>query len=424
MYPTGQQISFRAAVQDPLMVDPKETTQNGGGISQAEFALFTSNRIQSDLEAMGIKLKLHEDNLKFLKAQKTKLDESILDLQVHMNKLNPSGPPRSENCDANLQGEDINEQILRHANSAAGVLAHVQSRHSSQMTLTKGVVGVVAKLGKVHDENLSQVLSVYLGTRSMLALVCKDYDSVKGLESYDSQGNVDRNAGLHGLASSIGRTIEGHFDAISLENLRPYVGQYIAGDPQRRLNLLKPKLPNGEYPPGFLGFAVNMIQIDPAYLLCVTAYGHGLRETLFYSLFSRLQVYKKRGDMISALPCISEGAVSLDGGIVRTGGILTLGSRYEDSDNLFPSFGSSLCDKCRNCSDEVKVRFAKPSASRAMDNHSEAERQMKELKQKKEKTLEDIKRTQVLRDHAVYNFGKKKDEFVRFLAQSSSTSMR
>ena len=202
------------------------------------------------------------------------------------------------------------------------------------------------------------------------------------------------------------------------------MGQYIAGDPQRRLNLLKPKLPNGEYPPGFLGFAVNMIQIDPAYLLCVTAYGHGLRETLFYSLFSRLQVYKKRGDMISALPCISEGAVSLDGGIVRTGGILTLGSRYEDSDNLFPSFGSSLCDKCRNCSDEVKVRFAKPSASRAMDNHSEAERQMKELKQKKEKTLEDIKRTQVLRDHAVYNFGKKKDEFVRFLAQSSSTSMR
>ncbi|KAF3511279.1 hypothetical protein F2Q69_00005390, partial [Brassica cretica] len=417
-------ISFHAAVQDPLMVDPKETTQNGGGISQAEFALFTSNRIQSDLEAMGIKLKLHEDNLKFLKAQKTKLDESILDLQVHMNRLNPSGPPRSENCDANLQGEDINEQILRHANSAAGVLAHVQSRHSSQMTLTKGVVGVVAKLGKVHDENLSQVLSVYLGTRSMLALVCKDYDSVKGLESYDSQGNVDRNAGLHGLASSIGRTIEGHFDAISLENLRPYVGQYIAGDPQRRLNLLKPKLPNGEYPPGFLGFAVNMIQIDPAYLLCVTAYGHGLRETLFYSLFSRLQVYKKRGDMISALPCISEGAVSLDGGIVRTGGILTLGSRYEDSDNLFPSFGSSLCDKCQNCSDEVKVRFAKPSASRAMDNHSEAERQMKELKQKKEKTLEDIKRTQVLRDHAVYNFGKKKDEFVRFLAQSSSTSMR
>lgn len=66
-----------------MMVDPKDVTtiQNGGGISQAEFALFNSNRIQSDLEAMGIKLKLHEDSLKFLKAQKNKLDESILDLQ-------------------------------------------------------------------------------------------------------------------------------------------------------------------------------------------------------------------------------------------------------------------------------------------------------------------------------------------------------
>ncbi|KAJ4897509.1 Protein DEFECTIVE IN MERISTEM SILENCING 3 [Raphanus sativus] len=378
MYPAGQQMSFHAtplAVQDPstmMMVDPKDVTtiQNGGGISQAEFALFNSNRIQSDLEAMGIKLKLHEDSLKFLKAQKNKLDESILDLQVRMNKLNPSGATRSESSDTNLQDEQI---LLRHPNSAAGVLTHAQSLQSSQMMLTKGVVGVVAKLGKVNDQNLSQVLSDYLGTRSMLALVCKDYDSVKGLESYDSQGNVDRNAGLHGLASSIGRTIQSHFDAISLENLRPYLGQYVAGDPQRRLDLLKPKLPNGEYPPGFLGFAVNMIQIDPAYLLCVTAYGYGLRETLFYSLFSRLQVYRTRADMISALPCISEGAVSLDGGIVRTGGILTLGS-----------------------SDEVKVRFAKPSASRAMDDRSEAERQMKELRQKKEKTLEDIKRTQVL----------------------------
>lgn len=47
---------------------------------------------------------------------------------------------------------------------------------------------------------------------------------------------------------------------------------------------------------------------------------------------------------------------------------------------------------------------------------------MKELKWKKEKTLDDIKREQVLRDHAVFNFGKKKEEFVKFLAQSSSAN--
>lgn len=77
-----------------------------------------------------------------------------------MNKLNPSGATsRSENSDTNLQDEQI---LLLHANSAAGVLTRAQSlQSSSQMTLTKGVVGVVAKLGKVNDENLSQLVPVF-----------------------------------------------------------------------------------------------------------------------------------------------------------------------------------------------------------------------------------------------------------------------
>lgn len=72
-----------------------------------------------------------------------------------MNKLNPSGATRSESSDTNLQDEQI---LLRHPNSAAGVLTHAQSLQSSQMMLTKGVVGVVAKLGKVNDQNLSQLV--------------------------------------------------------------------------------------------------------------------------------------------------------------------------------------------------------------------------------------------------------------------------
>lgn len=178
-----------------MVLDPKETsspvsrgeTQNGGGISHAEFALFNSKRLQSDLEAMGNKIKQHEDNLKFLKSQKNKLDESIVDLQgsrfnkryrglrfscellcilficfaVLMSKLHSSATPRNENHDTNIQGEDINEQILRHEKSAAGVLCLVEARHgaqASQLTLTKGVVGIVAKLGKVNDEKLSQLV--------------------------------------------------------------------------------------------------------------------------------------------------------------------------------------------------------------------------------------------------------------------------
>ena len=98
-------------------------------------------------------------------------------------------------------------------------------------------------------------------------------------------------------------------------------------DPQRRLDLLKPKLPNGECPPGFIGFAVNMINVEFTNLFFLTGSGYGLRETLFYNLFSRLQVYKTRKDMVLAIPCISDGAISLDGGMMKGTGIFSLGNR-------------------------------------------------------------------------------------------------
>lgn len=108
---------------------------------------------------------------------------------------------------------------------------------------------------------------------------------------------------------------------------RPYAGKFVAEDPQKRLALLKPKLPSGECPTGFLGFAVNMIDVDYMNLSCLTPAGHGLRETLFYSLFSRLQVYRTRADMQRAAPCISDGALSLDGGMMKSAGVFRLGSR-------------------------------------------------------------------------------------------------
>lgn len=86
-------------------------------------------------------------------------------------------------------------------------------------------------------------------------------------------------------------------------------------------------MPNGESPPGFLGFAVNMIDVESKNLFCVTASGYGLRETLFYNLFSRLQVYRTRAEMLLALPLISDGALSLDGGIIRSTGVFYLGNR-------------------------------------------------------------------------------------------------
>ena len=68
----------------------------------------------------------------------------------------------------------------------------------------------------------------------------------------------------------------------------------------------------------------------------------------------------------------------------------------------------------------MDVRFPRPARSMGLDNYLEIEKQMKDLKCKKEKILEELKREQTLLDLAKFNFQRKKNEFIRFLAQSSS----
>uniref|UniRef100_A0A7N2MHC6 Protein DEFECTIVE IN MERISTEM SILENCING 3-like n=1 Tax=Quercus lobata TaxID=97700 RepID=A0A7N2MHC6_QUELO len=311
----------------------RDEKQNGG-FAHAETIIYYSKRLQDDLQMLGMKIKGHEDNIKFLNAQNNKLDDLILDLQVTLGKHHGSSTPKIEiENHSQLQSEDqTTELILQHEKSAAGILCQLKARHgpqASHLQLTKDVLGIVATLGKVDDDNLSRLFSEYLGLETMLAIVSKTYEGVKALETYDKQGCINKSSGLHALGATIGRNMDGRFLVICLENImhEPYAGEFVADDPQRRLDLVKPKLPNGECPPGFLGFAVNMINVDNANLFCVTASGHGLRETLFYNLFSRLQVYRTRQDMVSALPCISDGAVSLDGGMIRSTSVFSLGDR-------------------------------------------------------------------------------------------------
>lgn len=68
-----------------------------------------------------------------------------------------------------------------------------------------------------------------------------------------------------------------------------------------------------------------MINIDNSNLHCVSKSGHTLRETLFYNLFSNLQVYKSQEDMLNVWACITTGAISLDGGMIRRPGIFSFG---------------------------------------------------------------------------------------------------
>ncbi|KAK7350985.1 hypothetical protein VNO77_10093 [Canavalia gladiata] len=374
--------------------DVQDNVQNVDFLHARSFVQH-SQKLEDELRTIGFKIKQHEDNLNHLNTERSKLDDSILHLQEFSSttKIGDMDTPQPNN-------EEVNKQILKHEKSAAAVLCQLKIRHGAQashLTLTKDVVGIVATLGKVEDDNLSRLLSEYLGLETMLAIVCRTYEGLKALEMYDKEGLINKSCGLHGLGASIGRALDGRFLVICLESLRPYAGKYAVDDPQRKLDILNPRLPNGECPAGFLGFAVNMINIDNSNLFCAISRGDGLRETLFYNLFSRLQVYKTRAEMIQALPCISDGAISLDGGMIRSCGVFSLGNR-----------------------EDVDVRFPRPERSTGPDNHSEIERQLKDFKWKKENILEEIKRERTLLDMAKFNFNKKKSDFVKYLAQSSS----
>lgn len=55
--------------------------------------------------------------------------------------------------------EETFEDIIRHEKSAASILCLLKTRHASQtphLALTKDVLGIVAQLGKLDDDNLSR----------------------------------------------------------------------------------------------------------------------------------------------------------------------------------------------------------------------------------------------------------------------------
>ncbi|XP_028080027.1 protein DEFECTIVE IN MERISTEM SILENCING 3-like [Camellia sinensis] len=87
-----------------------------------------------------------------------------------------------------------------------------------------------------------RLVSEYLGIETMLAVVCKTYNGVKALETYEKDGSVSKSSALHGLGTSIGRHLDGHFQVIYLENLRPFHGEFVAEDPQMQLDIFKPSL--------------------------------------------------------------------------------------------------------------------------------------------------------------------------------------
>nr|XP_027110064.1 structural maintenance of chromosomes flexible hinge domain-containing protein GMI1-like isoform X2 [Coffea arabica] len=226
----------------------------------------------------------------------------------------------------------VAEQIVCRGDSAAAVICRLfqsVTYKEKGIDFADKVLGVVALLGTVQTHDLSRIFAQYLGEHQMLAIVCKSYADAAYLEKHDPDGRVNNAYGLHELATKLGISINRQYHVLCVENIRPYAGDFCS-DPQRYLSLPEPTLPNGKPPPGFLGYAVNMIELDVNFWFWRTASGHGLRETLFYRLFGELQVYENRQCMNMASCCIKAGAVSLDGGILRGNGVISLGHREPD----------------------------------------------------------------------------------------------
>nr|GLL20039.1 hypothetical protein DM860_016599 [Ipomoea trifida] len=260
-----------------------------------------------------------ETDLQILESKQSNIQTEIFNLEESL------GLYSSPNCCCTQ--ESIREKISGRGDSAAAIACKLIETPSSvelHHEFSKEILGVVALLGFAESYELSRVLAEYLGEKQMLAVVCNAHaSSSDSSKMHGKQGHLSSADALSTLANNLGTSINGGYDMICLNDIRPYTGE-LSIDPQRMLAMVKPALPNGESPPGFLGYAVNMIHISAKHLQFRTASGHGLRETLFYRLLGELQVYANRDCMSRASSYFNNHpAVSLDGVIMRGNGVTT-----------------------------------------------------------------------------------------------------
>lgn len=84
-------------------------------------------------------------------------------LSVILGNYHSARPPapsgENESHSSNQSEEETTKQILQHETSAAGIICQLTMRHGThapQVTFAKDVLGIVATLGKVDDDNLNR----------------------------------------------------------------------------------------------------------------------------------------------------------------------------------------------------------------------------------------------------------------------------
>ncbi|PHT87513.1 hypothetical protein T459_09619 [Capsicum annuum] len=285
-------------------------------------------KLGDDICRYALHIRECEENLESLNMEESNIELEMSNLGAYIGL--------DSFHDLGYDKDVVVEKIEGKVDSAAAVIHRLlRSPQSGQQYLkyAHDILGAVALLGEVRTHKLSSILSTFLGEDQMLAVVCKSHAAARSFENYQMDGTVNCVSALDILAAKLGTSIKGRCSIICLDDIRPYtrgVGRY----PQRELAFPPPTSLNGKTPPGFLGYAVNMIFTPAEHLQFRTASGHDLRETLFYLLLGKLQVYQSREYLYMARSCIEDGAVSLDGGMIRGNGVVSIGS--EEPNILFP----------------------------------------------------------------------------------------
>ncbi|KAF5442725.1 hypothetical protein F2P56_035352 [Juglans regia] len=309
--------------QSPYSNEKVMLLEDSSSLKQSEKFIMPLITIEKELEdevlQIGSRIGNLEKKLDFLYNSKAEIEQDISQLQASIEPCLPNSPPTKE---------ELINRIQSNNHSAASVLCCLSREFSFQGLknhFMEEIVGLVALLGTVRLNKLSRILAEYLGEDQMLAVVCRSSAAASALEKFEHDGEVHCRHALHAEAAALGKSIYGRFLIVCLEDIRAYKGEFEGSDPQRKLALPYPTFSSGKVPMGFVGYAVNMIDLDVGHLHTRTAAGHGLRETLFYCLLREVQVYETMECMLEARHCIKHGAVSLDGGILRDNGIISLG---------------------------------------------------------------------------------------------------
>lgn len=379
----------------------KSPLQNSSPISpcQLEFWMETitddMRKLDEQSAGYGRLVGEHESKIKKLYNKKGIIEKEIDSLQ---GSLEPQYLTQTDSLVNS--NEQVAKRIEGKGDSAAAVLCKLSKAiqlRDQQIQFMTGIVGVVALLGTVSNNKLSSIFAEYVGEKYMLAIVCKSYDAATALEKYGESGQVDHNYALHEVAANQHITIKRRFPVICLEEIRPYRGALIKNGPQKLLALPNPLLPSGKVPDGFLGYAVNMINLDNHHINTEAAADHRLRETLFYRLFGEVQVYETREQMKQAKACIKHGAVSLDGGIMKDNGILLLG----------------------DCEPEIRFPVSSPEVEKGISMHWISI--LEDIEKKKALlllTCEQIERETEAHSKALSKFHKKKDKLQMLMQKS------